>query len=135
MFYLIRLVKHLPMLPFQGIKNNRHFTYIENLVGFLDRIIEQRASGIFIAMDNHGISTTTLINMLSASLRTKPFLFRLPEMFVWLGVNTMPRYFDRIYGSFFLDNSRTRELLNYSPKISTEEGVKRMVDYYIASLT
>ena len=135
MFRLIRLVERFPLLPFAGITNNRHFTYIENLVGFLDRIIEMRASGTFIAMDTNGISTTNLINLLSASLKTKPFMFRLPSMFVWLGVITVPRYFDRIYGSFFLNNSRTIELLNYSPKISTEEGVKRMVDYYIASRT
>jgi nucleoside-diphosphate-sugar epimerase len=133
MLKLICMVRRLPVLPFAGIHNNRHFTYIDNLVGFLDRIIEIRASGTFIAMDNHGISTTTLINLLSDSLNTRPYLFRLPGFVVLLGVKLLPHYFDRIFGSFFLDNTKTREILNYSPEVSTGEGVKRMVNYYLAS--
>jgi nucleoside-diphosphate-sugar epimerase len=133
MLKLISMVRSLPMLPFAGISNNRHFTYIDNLVGFLDRIIEIRASGTFIAMDNHGISTTTLIKLLSDSLHTRPYLFKLPGFLVRLGVKLLPRYFDRIFGSFFLDNTKTREILSYSPEVSTGEGVMRMVNYYLAS--
>ena len=53
--------KNLSCIAFCKVNNNRHYTYIENLVGFIDRIIEKKASGIFIAMDEKALSTTDLV--------------------------------------------------------------------------
>ncbi|MCX6254225.1 MAG: NAD-dependent epimerase/dehydratase family protein, partial [Bacteroidia bacterium] len=47
MLSIIKLVDSFPLLPFGKISNKRNFTYIENLVGFIDRIIEKKASGTF----------------------------------------------------------------------------------------
>jgi len=127
---LIKLIDNYPVLPFGGVDNNRHFTYIENLTGFVDRIIETGLSGTFLISDDKGISTTRLVKYLSEYLNRKILLVKLPKLFVRAGYLLLPEYFDRLFGSFFIDNSKTREVLNYSPAFSTEEGLKKMISYY-----
>ena len=127
---LIRLIEKFPLLPFAGVNNNRHFTYVENLTGIVDRIIETGISGTFLAMDDKGISTTLLVKNLSDYLHRKILLFKLPEMFVKAGYLAFPKSFERLFGSFFIDNSKTREILNFSPVFSCEEGLKKMISYY-----
>src|SRR4030042_643533 len=58
MLRLIKLVDKWPLLPFGKVSNKRNYPYSENLVGYIDKIIEKRISGTFIAMDNDPISTT-----------------------------------------------------------------------------
>jgi len=130
MLSIISLVDTFPILPLGKINNKRNFTCVENLVGFIDRIIELRASGIFIAMDEVAISTTELVKYLSTSLGKKVILFKLPSVIVRLGTFFIPRIFERLYNSLEFDNSRTKMKLNYRPPFSTEEGLKRMVLSY-----
>ena len=128
---LIKLIEIFPLLPFRQVKNNRHYTYVENLVGFIDRIIATRSGGIYIAMDDTALSTTELVLYLSNLLHRKPILFRFPEPLVSAGVKLMPSIFDRLYRSFYMDNTKTKILLNYSPPFSTEEGLAMMISSYI----
>jgi len=130
---LIKLVEKFPILPFGKVSNRRNYTYVENLVGFIDRIIEVRPSGTFIAMDDTALSTTDLVLFLSKFLYRKIVLFKLPDLFVRTGVTLYPGFFDRLYGSFILDNSKTKELLNYKPPFSPEEGLKRTISFYLES--
>ena len=130
MLKIIRIVQLLPILPFDGIENRRNYTYIENLVGFIDRIIELKVSGIFIAMDNGSMSTTTLIKLIYVFSGKIPRLFRLPEPFIKTAAFFFPEIINRLYGSFELENSWTRKTLNFDPKISSSEGIKRMMEAF-----
>jgi UDP-glucose 4-epimerase len=130
MLRLIYLIEKFPALPFGHINNSRHFTYIENLVGFIDRIIEFRASGTFIVMDETALSTTDLVKHLSNFLHRKVLLFRIPDFIINTGVYLIPKFFDRLYRSFLLDNTKTKMILNYKPPFSTEEGLAMMVSSY-----
>ncbi len=130
MLKLIKLVKKFPVLPFAKIDNKRNYTYIENLTGFLDRIIELKVSGTFIAMDDNSLSTTDLINLLSKHLKKKVLLFRLPKSIFKVGILLLPELFDRLYGSFELDNSTTKKILDFKPPFSTDEGIRRMIESY-----
>lgn len=130
MLNIIRLVDTFPVLPLGKIYNRKNFTYSENLVGFIDRIIELRSTGIFIAMDENSISTTELVKYLSKYLGKKNVLFKLPGIFIRIGNFFVPRIFDRLFGSLEFDNNKTKEILDYEPPFSTEEGIKRMVLSY-----
>ena len=124
---IVGLVKKIPILPFKDINNKRSFTYIENLIGFIDRIIELNISGIFIAKDNRDLSTSELVRLISKNLNKKTLLFKMPYFIVYLGKKFLPSIFDRLYGSFEMENNKTLNVLNYSPPISPEEGIKRML--------
>lgn len=130
MLSIIRLVDSVPILPFKAINNKRSYTYSENLVGFIDRIIERRASGVFIASDNYPISTTELVRYLSVYLDRKVILFRLPKIFINIGMAILPRIFDRLFNSQEFDNTKTKAKLDYEPPFSTEEGIKRMINSF-----
>jgi UDP-glucose 4-epimerase len=127
MLSILKLINRTHILPFKNVENRRNFTGAENLVSFIDRIIEKRASGIFIAMDEKAISTSELVKMISENLSKKIILFKIPDFMIKIGMTVFPGIFDRLYGSFEMDNSRTLEILDFKPPIPTSEGIKKMV--------
>jgi len=131
MVNLIRLVDSFPLLPFASTGNRRNFTFTENLVGYIDRIIEMKISGIFIAMDKTALSTNELVGFISKHLGKKVYLFKLPGFLHRIFRIFIPEMLERLYGSLELDNSITRTILNYEPPFSTEEGIKRTVSNYL----
>jgi nucleoside-diphosphate-sugar epimerase len=131
MMSLIKLVDYFPLLPLGKIENKRNFTFAGNLVGYIDRIIEKRASGIFITMDDRAHSTTELVTFISKSLGKKVFLFKLPDIFLKLGYLFAAKKLDRLIGSSEFENKITRQELDYNPPFSTEEGIRRMVSFYL----
>jgi UDP-glucose 4-epimerase len=127
---IINLVQKSIILPFKDVQNKRNFTSAENLAAYIDRIIELRASGTFIAMDREAISTTDLVNMISQYLGKKICLFKTPNVVIWLGRKAMPSLFERLYGSYEMDNSETLRVLDFEPPVTTLEGIKRMIDSF-----
>jgi nucleoside-diphosphate-sugar epimerase len=127
---LIKLVEKVPVLPFKNVSNKRSFTYIENLVGFIDQVILKKSSGVFIAMDDKSISTTELLNLISKYLGKRTILFRLPKFIIRLGKKIIPHFFDRLYGSLDIDNTKTLKELDFKPPFTTEEGIMKMIFAY-----
>mgnify|MGYP001043413058 CR=1 FL=1 len=127
---IIKLVEKIPILPLGNLENKRSFTSAENLVAFIDRIIEKRASGVFIAKDARGLSTTELVTLISKYLKKKLILFSIPRFVISLSTFIYPRIFDRLYGSFEMENNKTLTKLNFTPPLTTEEGIRRMIIAY-----
>ncbi len=131
MLSIMKLVNNWSILPFRNIENKRSFTYAKNLVGFIDRIIEKRASGVFIAMDSEPLSTTMLVKLIAENLNKKITLWSIPSPLVNIGKKFIPKIFERLYGSFEMENYQTLEQLDFRPKYSTEEGIRDMVVGFI----
>ena len=131
MLSLIRLVDSIPLLPFGKIDNKRNFTFVENLVGFIDQIIEKNVSGIFIAMDEKSLSTTEIVSYISKYLGKNIFLFKLPKFIIWFAGIIVPNIIESLYVSAEVENNKTKQILSYKPPFSTEEGIKRTVLYYL----
>jgi nucleoside-diphosphate-sugar epimerase len=127
---IIKLVEKFPILPLGKISNKRSFTSIENLVAFIDRIIEKRASGVFIAKDEKALSTTDLVHYISKHLDKKLILISIPKFVVKLCTYLYPRIFDKLYGSFEMGNYQTLEKLDFKPPLTVEEGIKKMILAY-----
>jgi len=131
MLSIMKLVDKLPILPFGKVQNKRSFTYVKNLVGFIDRIIEKRASGVFLAMDSEPLSTTDLVKLIAKYLDKKRILIRIPKFLTGMSKNFIPNIFERLYGSFEMENSITLNKLDFQPEYSSEEGIKEMVTVYL----
>lgn len=127
MLSIMKLINNSFILPFRGVNNRRNFTSAENLIGFIDRIIEKKSSGIFIAMDEDAISTSDLVKMISKNMGKKIFLFGIPNLLIKIGLSILPRIFDRLYGSFEMDNSETLTILDFKPPVTINDGIKKMV--------
>ena len=127
MLKLIKLVRHFSILPFGNIHNKRCYTYIENLIGILDKIIEKNISGVFIAKDDNSCSTTDLIRFISKAMDKKMTLISMPHWLINGFALIVPLFVERFYGSLELDNEKTKEILNFQPVYSTAEGITNMV--------
>lgn len=131
MLKMINLVQNFFILPFGNIKNRRSMTYVGNLVGFIDRIIEKQVSGIFIAQDTNPISTTELTILIAEALSRKIKLIVIPRFLLKFVSLLFPNLTIRLFESLEFDNTFTKEFLEYIPEVSTNEGIKRMVESYL----
>jgi nucleoside-diphosphate-sugar epimerase len=127
MLDMVKVIEWSKILPFGNLSNRRNFTSVENLAAYIDRIIEIRASGIFIAMDKEAISTTELVQMISSGLGKHRILLNMPGFLQWSGSLFFPGYFESLFGSCELDNSMTLKKLEFNPPLTTREGIGRMI--------
>ena len=128
---LIRLVKSGIPLPFGNIANQRSMIGIDNLVDLLIWCIDHpEASGkTFLASDGEDLSTPELIKLIASSMGRKANLFPFPiSILKFLGsVFGRREEINRLVGFLRIDNSYTKKILNWTPPISVEEGIRRMV--------
>ena len=128
---LIKLIKSNVFLPLSLVKNQRSMIGIDNLVDLLNHCIDNpNASGkTFLASDGEDLSTPELIKLIASSMERKANLFPLPIfMLKFLGsVFGKREEINRLVGSLKIDSTNTKEILDWTPSVSVEEGIRRMV--------
>ena len=124
---LVNLVNKVPFLPFGKTENKRSMVYIGNLCHLVDKIIEEKQSGIFLASDDKPLSTSKLIELISENLNKKVYLIKIP-FFETLLKLIKPSFHKRLYGSLEVDNSITKKKIGLVNPYSVEEGIKFMID-------
>ena len=133
MIRLLQLAdKNLP-LPFGSIHNKRSMVCVDNVVSLLNAIAYQQATGLFIAGDEAPVSTGYLIGTLRKHLGRPANLLSLPGFARKLLQAVRPALYTRLFGSYIIDNSLTNHRLQFQPPVSTEEGLRRMADWYRGS--
>ena len=128
---LIKLVKSGILLPFSLVKNQRSMIGIDNLIDLLIRCIDHpEASGkTFLASDGEDLSTPELIKLIASSMGRKANLFPFPiSILKFLGsIFGRREEINRLVGSLRIDGNYTQETLDWTPSVSVEEGIRRMV--------
>jgi len=128
---LIRLVRSGIPLPFDGIKNKRSFIGIDNLVNLLIHCIDhpEAIGKTFLASDGEDLSTPELIKLIASSMGKKAHMFSMPTFVLkFLGIILGKKNdIKKLVGSLRIDNSYTKEILNWTPPVSVKEGIRRMV--------
>lgn len=130
MLNLIKLCDILPLLPFGGIDNRRSMVYVKNVTAFINTLLDQRASGVFIVSDSKPISTTQLVQIIYTVLDKKRILLTLPKVLINLIRRLKPSLHQRLFGSLEIDPSASFEKLKFIPPYTTEEGIKAMIGWY-----
>lgn len=123
---LIKLVNKVPILPFGKINNERSFVSINNLIYLIDKTIEQKKSGTYLASDDDPISTTRLIELIAIYQQKKVWLLKIPYFEQLLKI-LKPSLHKRLYENLRVDNSWTKTVLGFENKVSTEEGIRKML--------
>lgn len=128
---LIKVIKLGIPIPFGGIKNSKSLIGIDNLIDLIIHCIDypEVSEKIFLASDGENLSTPELINLIASSMGRKANLFSFPiSILKFLGVVFgRSKEINRLTGSLTIDNSYTKKILNWTPPISVEEGIKRMI--------
>jgi UDP-glucose 4-epimerase len=125
---LMQLINKMYVLPFKNIRNNRSMVFIGNLTALIERIIEKKASGIYIARDKEDISTTYLITKIKKYINPQLINFALPSIAQRMIKLLLPGTYKRLYGNFILDATQTNKYLNFIPPFSFDEGIKNMIE-------
>jgi len=130
---LIKIIRKNVPLPLSKVENQRSMIGIDNLIDLLICCIDHPKANrkTFLASDGKDLSTPDLIKLIASSMGRKANLFPMPIfMFKFLGsIFGKREEINRLVGSLRIDNSYTKETLNWTPPISVEEGIRRMVPY------
>ena len=128
---LMKLIRAGIPLPLSMVKNQRSMIGMDNLVDLLIHCIDHpEVNGkTFLASDGEDLSTPVLIKFIASSMGKRARLFPFPIFLLkFLGsIFGKREEINRLVGSLRIDNSYTKETLNWTPLISVEEGIKRMV--------
>ena len=113
---LIKLVKKLPVLPFNYTKNRRSFVNIDNLFYLTSLVIDKEKEGIFLPIDEKPLSLKEMIEGIEEGLKIKRIKVPMIQPFFWILTKVKPNIMVRLYGSLQFDNRETREKLEYIPE-------------------
>lgn len=118
-------------VPLGGISNCRSMVSVSNLIALIERIIELRAGGVFIAGDRMPISTTQLVLGLAQGMPSPPRIVSLPK---WLQVGVgraFPKLGRRLFGSYVVSNKATNDQLAFTPPIETSAALTETARWYV----
>ncbi len=128
---LLKLVRLGLPLPLGALQNKRSLIGLDNLVDLLIRCVDhpEAAGQTFLVSDGEDLSTPDLIRQMAAAMNRSPRLFPLPISLLRLAGSAFGKRaeIDRLVGSLQIDSSHTRRVLGWTPPVSVEEGVRRMV--------
>ncbi len=119
-------------LPLLAIKDNRRsLVSLHNLIDLIAScLVHPNASNqIFLASDGEDLSTNELILRVSKALGVVPRLFYVPPLALRAGAiifNKLDLY-QRLCGSLQIDISKNQMLVDWTPPISLDEGIRRAI--------
>ena len=126
---LIHVVKKQIPLPLGGIRNKRSFVSIDNLVDLILTCIAHpaAANNVFLVSDNHDLSTPELLTTLACAAGKSPRLFSVPKTILSLFAKVLSKepLLDRLTENLQVDIKHTSRTLNWLPKVSVKDGMKR----------
>lgn len=122
-------------LPLGAIHNKRSLVGLDNLVDLIVRCIEHPAAAnqIFLAGDGEDLSTTELLTRMGFALGRPARLVPVPAWMLTtaaslIGKNELSR---RLCGSLRVDISKTRALLDWTPPVSVDEGLRATAQHFL----
>lgn len=126
---LLRAVARGCPLPLAAIDNRRSLVGLDNLVDFLLLCLEHPAAAnqTFLVSDGEDLSTPDLVHRLSRAMDRPARLWPVPPAVLQAGAALLGRRAaaERLCGSLQIDIAKARTLLNWSPPVSVDEGLRR----------
>ena len=124
---MLHFVKRGIPLPFGIINNKRSFVYLGNLISLIIRCIDhpEAANQVFLVSDGEDLSTTQLLTGCAKALGVKARLLPVPQKLIEFFANLLGKQdmAQRLCGNLQVDISKARNLLNWTPPVSVEDGL------------
>ncbi len=120
-------------LPLAAVSENRRsLVALENLVDLIMTCLSHPAAAnqTFLVSDGDDLSTASLLRRMGAALGHPARLFYVPPSLLKLGAQVVnkPGIYQRLCGSLQMDITKTRRLLDWSPPVSVDEGLRRAAE-------
>lgn len=131
---LAKLVSLSWPLPLGNTENKRSLVYIDNLCSFLTTCVEAPNCGnqVFLVSDGSDLSTTDLFKLMAQGLGKRSFLFSFPASLIHFFARMLGRTseYDRLFGSLQVSIEKNKELVDWTPPVSPEEGIQATMKWY-----
>ena len=127
---LLHLCKKNIPLPFGNTQNARSMVFVDNFIELINTIINQQATGVYIAGDKNTLSTEKLVSLIRLNLGMNSMLITIPLFMRRIIKIIKPRLFIRLYASFIVENTNTNKKLNFVPPFTSEYGIEQMVKWF-----
>ncbi len=133
---IIRWLKLGIPIPLGGvIRNKRSFIFLDNLIDIIVTCINhpQAVNEIFLVSDDEDLSTAELLKRLSLALGSSSRLISIPTTLVIYGAKLVGRsdIAQRLCYSLQVDINKTKDLLNWKPKVSVDNGLLKTATYFL----
>ena len=129
---LMRAIARGWPLPLGGVTSNRRsFVALDNLVDLIVTCLNHPAAGnqTFLVSDGEDLSTVDLLHRLAAAMGKPAHLFPVPVGWLALAARLLGKQviFQSLCESLQVDISNTREILDWKPPVSVDEGLRRAI--------
>lgn len=129
------LHKGLP-LPFGAIHNRRSLAALDNLVDLIVTCLEHPAAAnqTFMVSDDEDISTTELLRRTSKALGKPAYLVPVSTSLLQLGAKLLGKQgiVPRLLGNLQVDISHTKQILDWTPPINVDDGLRKTAEWYLS---
>lgn len=126
---LAKLVEIGIPLPLGAVENKRSLVGIDNLVSLITRCIEHPAAAnqVFLVSDGGDLSTAELLKKLAVARGRPCRLISVPTGLLHVGATLVGKkaLAQRLLGSLQADITKTRELLDWDPPYTVDQGLRR----------
>jgi len=127
---LVRWIQSGIPLPFGAIENRRSLVALDNLVDLIIRCIDHPAAAnqTFMVSDGEDISTTELLKKMAYALGRPVRLVPVPQHLMVLGATILGQQDTarRLFSSLQVDSQPTRDILDWMPPVTLEEGLNQV---------
>lgn len=132
---LMKLADTPTPLPFGAIHNKRSMVYVGNLVDFIIQCVDHpsAANQTFLVCDGEDLSLRSLLGMMRASLGRPARLVPVPTVLFRIAgrIAGKPEVADRLVGDLQIDSSKARNLLNWVPPFTVQQGIDATIASYL----
>lgn len=124
-------------LPLAAVtQNRRSLVALDNLVDLIMTCLNHPAAAnqTFLVSDGEDFSTAGLLRRMGAALGHPARLFYISPWMLKLGAQVVnkPDTYQRLGGSLQLDIAKTQRLLDWTPPVSVDEGLRRAAEGFRA---
>ena len=128
------VAKGLP-LPLGSVHNQRSMLALDNLVSFIAEAMTNplAANQRFLLSDGQDLSTSHLLELLANGMGKSIWLLPVPVFMLRAAAQVLgaSAAADRLLGSLKIDSSKARQLLQWQPPLSAEEGITIAAKAYL----
>lgn len=129
------LARGIP-LPLGAVHNQRSLVGINNLVDLIVTCIDHPAATHYplLVSDGRDMSTTELLRKLGIALSKPARLLPLSASIVEVSARLIGKRAaaTRLLGNLQVDISKTKDVLDWSPPVSVDEGLRETADWYLS---
>jgi nucleoside-diphosphate-sugar epimerase len=131
---MMRWLRHGVPLPLGAIHNQRSLVALDNLVDLIVTCLTHSAAAnqTFLVSDGEDVSTTELLRRMGQAMGHPARLVPVPAGLLKLAATMVGKrdVAQRLCGSLQVDIEKTRRLLDWTPPLSLDQGLKKAAEGY-----